>query len=410
MVRLYRAAKRAKSQTHQDPDLDFCYSILNLVSRSFAVVIQQLPQQLKDAICIFYLVLRALDTIEDDMSISAEKKVPELLQFHKNARQRDWLYPCGEGHYKQLMAEYPRVTRAFLKLNPSFQQVISEIAQRMGAGMAEFIEREVVTVADYDLYCHYVAGLVGLGLTKLFKVSQLEDAELTDELSNHMGLFLQKTNIIRDYLEDINEEPAPRMFWPRQIWSQYAHSLEQFKQPDKSADAVRCLNNLILDVLRHAEHSLAYLAKLTHVEVFRFCAIPQVMAIGTLAVCFNNAEVFRRVVKMRRGQVALYTTSLGTMSDTYLAFAHFTCMLLAKCKGGARADAHAAEIQARLHTILARCAEGLGTTPQELEAAGSRLGGASASGVLSLHILSLLALVVAVSLLLYATLAGAWRS
>lgn len=55
---------------------------------SFAVVIQQLPQQLKDAICIFYLVLRALDTIEDDMSISAEKKVPELLQFHKNARQR----------------------------------------------------------------------------------------------------------------------------------------------------------------------------------------------------------------------------------------------------------------------------------------------------------------------------------
>lgn len=46
-------------------------------------------------------------------------------------------------------------------------QVISEIAQRMGAGMAEFIEREVVTVADYDLYCHYVAGLVGLGLTKV---------------------------------------------------------------------------------------------------------------------------------------------------------------------------------------------------------------------------------------------------
>jgi len=25
-----------------------------------------------------------------------------------------------------------------------------------------------------------------------------------------MGLFLQKTNIIRDYLEDIMEEPAPR--------------------------------------------------------------------------------------------------------------------------------------------------------------------------------------------------------
>ncbi len=65
-------------------------------------------------------------------------------------------------------------------------------------------------------------------------------------LSNGMGLFLQKTNIIRDYLEarsrrfltlsgaarvracmaadtrvsqDIMEEPAPRMFWPKVVWS-----------------------------------------------------------------------------------------------------------------------------------------------------------------------------------------------
>lgn len=47
---------------------------------------------------------------------------------------------------------------------------------------------------------------------QLFASSQLESEEFGDmeELANHMGLFLQKTNIIRDYLEDINEEPAPR--------------------------------------------------------------------------------------------------------------------------------------------------------------------------------------------------------
>lgn len=38
----------------------------------------------------------------------------------------------------------------------------------------------------------------------------------------------QKTNIIRDYLEDINEIPKSRMFWPRDIWSKYVNRLEVF--------------------------------------------------------------------------------------------------------------------------------------------------------------------------------------
>lgn len=35
------------------------------------------------------------------------------------------------------------------------------------------------------------------------------------DLAISMGLFLQKTNIIRDYLEDILET---RQFWPKDIW------------------------------------------------------------------------------------------------------------------------------------------------------------------------------------------------
>jgi farnesyl-diphosphate farnesyltransferase len=30
-------------------------------------------------------------------------------------------------------------------------------------------------------------------------------------------------------LEDIMEEPAPRMFWPREIWGRYAGELADFK-------------------------------------------------------------------------------------------------------------------------------------------------------------------------------------
>ena len=68
-------------------------------------------------------------------------------------------------------------------------------------------------------YCHYVAGLVGIGLSQLFSASELEDKIVGDdtELANSMGLFLQKTNIIRDYLEDNVEG---REFWPKEVFTQ----------------------------------------------------------------------------------------------------------------------------------------------------------------------------------------------
>ena len=55
---------------------------------SFAIVIQSLPAELRDVVCIFYLVLRALDTVEDDMAIAVDVKVPILRSFHENIYDR----------------------------------------------------------------------------------------------------------------------------------------------------------------------------------------------------------------------------------------------------------------------------------------------------------------------------------
>lgn len=45
-------------------------------------------------------------------------------------------------------------------------QVIADTTRRMGAGMAKYIQQDVESVADYDEYCHFVAGLVGAGLSQ----------------------------------------------------------------------------------------------------------------------------------------------------------------------------------------------------------------------------------------------------
>nr|AOS51490.1 squalene synthase [Calamus jenkinsianus] len=329
LVKMKMAADRIKKQIPVEPHWAFSYTMLQKVSRSFALVIQQLGPELRNAVCIFYLVLRALDTVEDDTSIPSDIKVPILESFHRHIYDCNWHFSCGTKDYKVLMDKFHYVSTAFLELHASYQEAIEDITKRMGGGMAKFICKEVETVDDYNEYCHYVAGLVGLGLSKLFHASELEELA-PDSLSNSMGLFLQKTNIIRDYLEDINEIPKSRMFWPREIWSKYASKLEDLKYEENSTKAVQCLNDMVTNALMHAEDCLLYMSALKDLAIFQFCAIPQIMAIGTLALCYNNVEVFRGVVKMRRGLTARVIDQTRSMSDVYGAFFEFSSLLKSK--------------------------------------------------------------------------------
>lgn len=68
-------------------DVAFCFDMLDRVSRSFAAVIRQLPPGLCVETVVFYLVLRALDTVEDDMEAfdSAKTKVGHLRTFYETA-------------------------------------------------------------------------------------------------------------------------------------------------------------------------------------------------------------------------------------------------------------------------------------------------------------------------------------
>ncbi|XP_049612208.1 squalene synthase isoform X1 [Syngnathus scovelli] len=288
-------------QESMSQSLRTCYVYLNQTSRSFAAVIQALDGELRHAVCIFYLVLRALDTVEDDMSIPLDKKVPMLNDFHTYLYQDAWSFSESQEKDRQVLEDFPTISLEFRNLAEEYRVVISDICRRMGVGMAEFLEKKVGSMKEWDKYCHFVAGLVGIGLSRLFSASQLEEPEVgwDTDLANSMGLFLQKTNIIRDYLEDTKEG---RAFWPQEAWSQFAGRLEDLAQPEKLESALSCLNLLVTDALRHVPDVIAYLARLRNQSVFNFCAIPQVMAIATLSSCYNNPLVFQGVVKIRKGQ------------------------------------------------------------------------------------------------------------
>ncbi|KAI9228201.1 MAG: farnesyl-diphosphate farnesyltransferase [Piptocephalis tieghemiana] len=325
-------------QKEREGSLGRCYHFLNLTSRSFASVIQALHSDLRVTVCIFYLVLRGLDTLEDDMTLELSRKLSLLASFPDRLNQAGWTFTESgpDESDRQLLVEFDVVIDQFLLLDPESRAIIIDITKRMAAGMSDFLQRPVRTLKDYNLYCHYVAGLVGIGLSALFASSGLESQEVRDreDLSNSMGLFLQKTNIIRDYLEDQEEG---REFWPEDIYQPFtskatlgsmdekdeksaSSSLSLLKLPQNRREAVQCLNAMCLDALIHAEDSLTYLSHIREPSVFRFCAIPQVMAIATLTELFNNPRVFEGVVKIRKGQAVWLIREATTMPKVRAIF------------------------------------------------------------------------------------------
>eukprot|EP00667_Euglena_gracilis_P009577 EG_transcript_9736 len=320
----------------KDVALTFCYRSLPKVSRSFAGVIMSLNDQVRDAVCIFYLVLRGLDTVEDDMAVPLAVKVPELLDFYKRLDQPGWnIKGIGLADERDLLENFDLVIEAFGRLEPHLQEPIRDICRRMGEGMAASVQQtqQIQTVEEYELYCHYVAGLVGHGLSRIFSASGLESPRVAEQLdvANSMGLFLQKVNIIRDYLEDIVEEP-PRMFWPQEIWGQYTADFHAFRDPENRDQAVRCLNHMVLDALKHIPDCMAFMAALTDPTIFQFCAIPQVMAIATLAEVHNNPKVFTGVVKISKGLACQLMLDCASMAAVLRHFRRFLAQLLAAAR------------------------------------------------------------------------------
>lgn len=297
-----------RDESNESHDVKECWRFLALTSRSFVAVIQQVHPELLMPICVFYLILRGLDTIEDDMTISIEEKEPLLRQFYTFVDDENWNFH-GSGpdeKDRELLVEFDCVTREFNRINEEeYKAIIRDITKRMGNGMADYAKNAestaVKTIADYELYCHYVAGLVGEGLTRLFVKAKLASPTLLEkpELSESMGQFLQHTNIIRDIREDYDDN---RSFWPKEVWSKYVDKFSYLFLLDLQAreKALQCSSEMVLMALNRADECLSYMAGIQEQSIFNFVAIPQSMAIATLELCFQNPAIFDRNVKMTK--------------------------------------------------------------------------------------------------------------
>jgi len=305
------------------PPFATCWQILPDVSRSFAMVIRWLPRGLDDAVMISYLLCRIADTLEDSVREVGEKR-RQLARFADTLDEGRPEIPLDAfpATYLCLMTRTDDVLAAYRALPGHARAIIRSRVREMCEGMAKWSDRPIVTFADQNDYCYYVAGLVGLMLTDLFHsyghVSDRDKALLTP-LAVDFGLALQKVNILRDLREDLLED---RCYWPSEVMGRHGVDAGSILKPEHVDASLAVMRDMVDEHWSYLEAALRYLTLLP-MSAFRlriFCAIPLFMAVATIRRCEGNSVVFLgpRPVKIPRRQaraILVRSLSLGTCNN-----------------------------------------------------------------------------------------------
>ena len=306
-------------------DWEFCQNSLGAVSRSFSTPIRALPGDLQVAVTCGYLLCRIVDTIEDDAKLGPSER-DTLFEVFLGVVERGeapdaFIELCdrfeGESDERTLARNLDRVMRVFCALPEPMQRACIPWVAEMSRGMALYCHRPagedglqaILTVADLERYCYFVAGTVGHMLTELFVQSispPLEPGRRRDlrEHAEAFGLGLQLVNILKDVTDDRERGVS---FVPRSVCAAVGVGLEHLCEPAHRDAAHRAVQPLFALAHGYLDRAFAYcLAIPPHAREIRlFCLLPLWMAVRTLVHAKGNDAQFvpGEAVKISREEV-----------------------------------------------------------------------------------------------------------
>ncbi|MBN2059228.1 MAG: squalene/phytoene synthase family protein [Deltaproteobacteria bacterium] len=193
-------------------------------SRSFAIPILNLDDRFRLPIMVEYNLNKTIDTIEDSPGIEYDEKIALIREFCEyldknevsgNVRKRMLDATAHDEAY--VFKNYEHMINLFNCLQDEETALMKKWTNKMAEGMCIFLKRPIYTQDDLNQYCYYVAGTVGIFLTNILKLKgsniTKENFRILEGSAVYFGLFLQKLNIIRDYIED--RDVKKRCFWPQ---------------------------------------------------------------------------------------------------------------------------------------------------------------------------------------------------
>jgi nucleoside-diphosphate-sugar epimerase/phytoene/squalene synthetase len=300
-------------------DRAFCDRMLPGVSRTFALSIQNLPPDLRDAVCVSYLLCRVVDTVEDDRRLPPPERQALFDAFDAalaaaamgDGSVAPAFEATSEAHglgptklEAELCTGAAAVFRAFAALPEVQRQAILPHVAEMSKGMREYSIRADVEgglrlrdVPDLERYCYFVAGTVGELLTDLFQISCPVSPAVRRELEARavsFGLGLQLVNILKDVAEDAVRGDC---FLPVGTAKAYgldlsigrgedgpttARVLDATERP-KALALLRALSSRAREhLVRAEEYTLLWPVSAAGSQIRLFCAVPLALALGTL--------------------------------------------------------------------------------------------------------------------------------
>lgn len=249
--------------------------VLKETSRTFYIPITLLKRELKLTVGSAYLCMRAIDEIEDHEEMAPEIKA-DLLRQTRDLLRTDNKF--DKQAYEKMVQPYevdlPEVTLRlgdWLEVCPEgIKRSVRNYTAEMAGGMADWVEKdwEIHTKEDLDDYTYYVAGLVGVMLSDIWK--WYDNTETDYDLAIGFGRGLQAVNILRNQHED------------------YAERGVRFIPDDWTRE----------DVFAYADENLAkadaYLEDIETRNIRLFCKIPLGLAKSTLKTMLKGHEKMTR--------------------------------------------------------------------------------------------------------------------
>jgi farnesyl-diphosphate farnesyltransferase len=304
--------------------------ILQSVSRSFALCIPLLEKNKITEVENMYLLSRVVDTIEDS-SLSTERKKALMKTFFRTLRDESeidsFLQELREGtideHDKILSVKenYKLILDTFHALDQKVQDISAAFLAEMSYGMMKYLDNEIKTFEDFDEYCYYVAGTIGLYMNKLVELK--DGVRLDDEKAIALGRYLQKVNIIKNFNKDQQEG---RNFWPLCLFNGIER--KTLCSEGNEEKAISILENLVKSAAAESGAAFRYAVSVPYsLQGYRkFLILSTFMATENLRLMRRNPEIFTnpkgvKIPRSRMPQIIEMADEASCSNESLCGFA-----------------------------------------------------------------------------------------